>query len=212
MTKQFMNLKILKLVLLSEKILCMKKLTLVLILVFSINSLTRADDISEFEIEGISIGDSLLNYMSRNEIKKAEENISEYPNSNYIVIFYNNKSQIYDEVEIVYNRKDTLYTIQSIAGLVEEANNYQKCKIKKKEIVDEFKITFKNSEIYEDESDHEFASGSLVDLTDFYPKSGGFARISCTDWAKKYEKEHLWVDSLKISLGSKEFLDYLSNQ
>ena len=177
-----------------------------------IETSVNADAISEFEIEGISIGDSLLNHMSKNEIKKAEENISEYPNSNYIVIFYNNKSQIYDEVEIVYDRQDTLYMIQSIAGVVEEADNYQKCKIKKKEIVDEFKITFKNSEIYEDESDHEFAPGSTVDLTDFYPKSGGFARISCTDWAKKYEKEHLWVDGLKISLGSKEFLDYLSNQ
>ena len=104
----------------------------VLILIYSFQSWTKADDISEFEIEGISIGDSLLSHMSKKEIKKAEENITEYPNSNYIVIFYNNKSQIYDEVEIVYNRQDTLYRIQAIAGIVEEANNYQKCKIKKK--------------------------------------------------------------------------------
>ena len=190
----------------------MKQILFIIIFIFSLQSWATADDIRDFEIEGMSIGDSLLNHMSKNKIKKAEENISEYPNSNFIVIFYNNNSQIYDEVEIVYDRQDALYTIQSIAGLVEEANNYQKCKIKKKKVVDEFKITFKDSEIYEDEGDHEFAPGSTVDLTDFYPKSGGFARVSCTDWAKKYEEEHLWVDSLKISLGSKEFLDYLSNQ
>ena len=44
-----------------------------LILIFSLQSWTKADDISEFEIEGISIGDSLLSHMSKKEIKKANE-------------------------------------------------------------------------------------------------------------------------------------------
>ena len=41
-------------------------LTTVLILVFQ--SWTKADDIKDFEIEGMSIGDSLLDYMSKDEI------------------------------------------------------------------------------------------------------------------------------------------------
>ena len=41
----------------------------VLILIFSLQSWTKADDIFEFEIEGMSIGDSLLDYFSKDEIK-----------------------------------------------------------------------------------------------------------------------------------------------
>ena len=42
----------------------------VIVLIFSLHSWTKADDISDFEIEGMSIGDSLLNYMTDDEIKK----------------------------------------------------------------------------------------------------------------------------------------------
>ena len=42
----------------------------VLVLIFSFQSWTKADDIRDFEIEGMSIGDSLLKYVSVDEIKK----------------------------------------------------------------------------------------------------------------------------------------------
>jgi len=48
----------------SEKVFIMKRLLLILILIFSFQSLTKADDIRDFEIEGISVGDSLLDYFS----------------------------------------------------------------------------------------------------------------------------------------------------
>ena len=41
----------------------------VIILIFSFQSWTKADDISEFEIEGMSVGDSALDYFSKKEIK-----------------------------------------------------------------------------------------------------------------------------------------------
>ena len=40
---------------------------LFLVLVFNLQSWAKADDIKDFEIEGISIGDSLLEYFNRNE-------------------------------------------------------------------------------------------------------------------------------------------------
>ena len=43
-------------------------LFIVLGLTFNFQSLTKADDIRDFEIEGISIGDSLLNFMTESEI------------------------------------------------------------------------------------------------------------------------------------------------
>ena len=49
----------------------MKAILVFLILIFSFQSWTKADDIKEFEIEGMSVGDSLLNYFSEEEIIKA---------------------------------------------------------------------------------------------------------------------------------------------
>ena len=46
----------------------MKRLLLIFILTFSFQSWTKADDIRDFEIEGISIGDSLLNFYDENRI------------------------------------------------------------------------------------------------------------------------------------------------
>ena len=41
----------------------------VLVLIFSLQSWTKADDIRNFQIEGMSIGDSLLDYFSEDKIK-----------------------------------------------------------------------------------------------------------------------------------------------
>jgi len=46
----------------------MKKLSLYIFLVLMFCNVGFADDISEYEIEGISIGDSLLDHMSKEEI------------------------------------------------------------------------------------------------------------------------------------------------
>jgi hypothetical protein len=40
----------------------------VLVLIFSLQSWTRADDIRDFQIEGMSIGDNLIDYMTKKEI------------------------------------------------------------------------------------------------------------------------------------------------
>ena len=47
----------------------MKRLLLIFILTLSFQSWIKADDIRDFEIEGLSIGDSLLDYFSEDKIK-----------------------------------------------------------------------------------------------------------------------------------------------
>jgi len=59
----------------------------VLILIFSLQSLIKADDISDFEIEGMSIGDSLLDFFSEEKI-----------NSSYQIKYENDK---YYKIEIL---------------------------------------------------------------------------------------------------------------
>ena len=56
----------------------------VLIIIFSLQSWIKADDITEFEIEGLSIGDSLLNFASEKKIKSSISS-NQYTNNKYII-------------------------------------------------------------------------------------------------------------------------------
>ena len=48
----------------------MRTFLILFIFVLSLQSLTKADDISDFEIEGFSVGDSLLDHFKEINIKK----------------------------------------------------------------------------------------------------------------------------------------------
>ena len=50
----------------------MKIFLAVVILIFSLQSWTKADDIRDFQIEGISIGDRALIYTAKQELDKAK--------------------------------------------------------------------------------------------------------------------------------------------
>ena len=75
----------------------MKKLLILLFSIFFLSSHSVfADDISDFQIEGISIGDSLLDYMTEDEILKEIEITKDYysylkePNK-YAHVFFQGK-------------------------------------------------------------------------------------------------------------------------
>ena len=60
----------------------MKRLLLILILTFNFQLEIKADDIRDFEIEGMSIGDSALDYFSESELIKNKRNY--YNNQKYV--------------------------------------------------------------------------------------------------------------------------------
>jgi hypothetical protein len=189
----------------------MKRLLLILILTLSFQTLIKADDIGDFEIEGMSVGDSLLDHMSKSEIKKAEENSTIYPDEKYIVIFSNQASKKYDMIEITYSNKNKDYLIDALVGKVLYPDNYEKCTKDKKNIVKEFKKIFKNAKLDEHIQPHFYDNKSTVNASDFFIESGGMARVSCTDYTEEMFKEHGWKDTLKISMSNEEFSQYLSD-
>ena len=54
----------------------MKNFLIIIVLSLSLMPPAKSDDISDFQIDGVSIGDSLLDHYSEYEIKKAMN----YPN------------------------------------------------------------------------------------------------------------------------------------
>ena len=88
-------------------------------------SWSKADDIREFEIEGMSIGDSALDFFEESFILK---NTWDYPGSNkYKRVQNDNMSffELYDAVDFMYETKDKKYIIQSLAGIFVTKNMKQ---------------------------------------------------------------------------------------
>ena len=57
----------------SEKVTVMRVLITVIILIFSFQSWARADDIRDFQIEGMSLGDSALDFFTVKELNKRKK-------------------------------------------------------------------------------------------------------------------------------------------
>ena len=66
----------------------MKKLLAIIILSLCFITPSQADDIRDFQIEGISIGDSLLDYLSKKEIFSGKQNY--YKSDEFIPVYIDN--------------------------------------------------------------------------------------------------------------------------
>lgn len=186
----------------------MKKLSAYLFLIlFSFSASSFADDISEFQIEGMSIGDSALDYFSEEEIL-SNEVYSEYEKEDGFktVEFYKTiSSEEYDSIVIIYKSNDKKFIIHQIKGLIFYSNNIKDCYSKKNEITEDLSVLFKDVEWenteYEDEDG--FFSFSTKNL-----KSGA-VKISCYDWNNKLTMEKNWHDNLRVSIETKEYTNWL---
>ena len=179
----------------------------VLILIFSFQSWTKADDIRDFEIEGISVGDSLLDYASYEKIKSLYT--SQTSGSKKYKRYYEVKEvNQYEGIDVWVLDNDDKFIIQSLTGFIEYDNNIADCYPKKKEIVSsiESKINIK-SHSYVSKYDN---NTSKSDVTDFNLKNGSI-RIWCTDYSKKKEEKG-YGDFLGVTASSSKFLQWLDSE
>ena len=170
----------------------MKKLLgiLVLVLIFSLQSWTKADDIRDFEIEGKSIGDSLLDFVSEGKIQNSKMNYLE-GRRNFYVVGWMLESGLYNNIEFYLKTGDNKYLIHGISAGIFYENNYSQCEKKKDEIVEEIKNLFKQSRKKDwDTFSHSYDKSGLSKVTaiSFEVKSGRI-RIECTNWTKKITKQ-----------------------
>ena len=104
----------------------------ILILLISLQSLTRADNIQDFELEGMSIGDSLLDFMSKSYIDGDKEAL--YPNKKYLTIFYEFKSAQYDDIQLDFLSDDPKYIIQGVEAKKYFPDDIKSCSSQQKEV------------------------------------------------------------------------------
>ena len=135
----------------------MKTLLTLFVLFFS--SWVFADDISDFEIEGISIGDSLLDYFSETEINNADTTI--YPNSEkyFDINFVPKKESKYENYVFVVKKNDKKYIIKTLSGMIYFENEIDKCKKFKDSVIKEIQSLFSNAK----KSDYEYIYETVAD-------------------------------------------------
>ena len=124
----------------------MKKILIYISLIF-INFSVFADDIKEFEIEGLSIGTSALNFFTKEDLKKNLSNPPNLENSSFNQSCFNNYGNTYFRVCVSYNKKSTKKIIDFIQGqILYKKNSFNICRKKQKEIDKELSIIFANLE------------------------------------------------------------------
>ena len=189
----------------------MKRLLLILVLTFNFQSLTKANDIRDFEIEGFSVGDSLLDFISINEIK---ENIIPYFKNKrkyYVVGIVDNLNN-YDQVEIYLKSNDRKYEIKSILGGV-FINNLDECLSKKKGIVAELDSIFVDIEKVSDEKKHESdASGNSKQHIDQYNINfPNHIRVECTEFSDQMLSTELARNSLNVIVMTEKIMNWIGD-
>ena len=188
---------------------------IIFIIFFSIFSfsITIADDISEFEIEGMSVGDSLLDYMSLEKINISKRNYFDDQRKYYVVGLADNLNS-YDVVDLYLKTGDKKYIIRTIGGVLDISGS--KCFSKKDEIAKELESFFPNIIKEEFEKSHEFdkSNKSKQYQTVFFLKKTKRAndphiRVECSVWSEDVKKKTGFSDSLNVVAMTTEILDWI---
>jgi len=179
----------------------------VLVLIFSLQSWTKADDISEFQIEGMSVGDSLLDYYSTNELVK---NFF-YKSKKWAAISKADSNfKTYGGFQVHVKANDERYIIGSIQGMILYKDDIEECYRKQKEISIELNKLFKNSKKDQYKIKHSADKNSTVKAITYELDNGDKIGIYCYDWADSNKNK--FVDKLGVTLKSKEFDHWLNNE
>ena len=186
----------------------MIRLLFILILSLSLQPLSKADDISNFQIEGMSIGDSLLDYTSKQEIidtSNAPYNSKKF--SMYSKLF--EEGSKYDGYLVHYKTDDPKFIIKALQGMILFKNNFSECLKIKKTIVSDLDQTFNDMKKNSWQSKHaaDKSGKSISNNTEFSLKFGHI-RIICNDWSDNME----YVDKLAVSIVTKEFDYWINNE
>ena len=194
----------------------MKKLSLYIFLwlLLSINS--NADDISEYQIGGISIGDSLLEHLSRDQIiSEIETNKSTYNylNNDFGEVYLYGNFEKYDYLSFFVRQNDKKYIIFSIAGLINYDEKFDACLLKQKEIENEFSKIFTNAKKVKQnfEFDWDPTGESISQNVQFFFSSGNNIEVNCTKYKKSLKIKNNWSDGLQILINKKEVINWFDN-
>ena len=187
----------------------MKRLLFILILIVIFQSPTKADDINEIQIDGMSIGDSALDYFTKSEIKSRTKTI--YPGDDkFYKIQFESKNDTYEKIGFHLKKNDNRFIIYGLTGRT--VMGFNECSKKKNIAVEEIKEILTNVSVENYKSNYRNNYGkSFAEVTDLKVENG-FIRIYCDDWEEKSTNMTKWYDSFNIDISPQEFINWLNNE
>jgi len=187
------------------------KLFLIIIFYLCVQSWTKADDVREFEIEGMSIGNSLLDYFSEKEIL---ENVSaaQYPNKKFILYFFKglSKFKTYESVTVAVKANDKNFIIYDLGGSIYFEKNFEKCLSMMDEVVNELDQIFTKAKTASGKNQHAYdKSGKTIQHYNIYElESGDNSQVVCLNWSDDLENQG-HTDELNLTIGLKEYGEFV---
>ena len=174
----------------------------------SFQSLTKADDIRDFEIEGISLGDSLLNFFDQNKIISSKRNF--YNDDKFLVSLLPtlDNDTMYEYIQVHYKRDDKSFFVYGIDGLIDV--DIQECLIMQKKIVNEIssmfsKLKMKGPFTYKHSAD---ATGKSTTTHYEWQFDKANIEVVCYDFVKPIK----YPDGLNVAIVSNELQKWLDNE
>lgn len=179
----------------------LKKLFIFIFIMINFQTFSFSENVNEIELDGMSLNDSLLNFTSKNEIKK---NVLQYfeDERDYFIVFYNKNLTQYDDFEIYLKTNDNEYKVKGInAGLYPK--NLKECldimETITKDISSSLAITFSDDSGKHNVYKNSFINGKTARL------NGGYINIDCMFFDNKDKKKYpSLVDNLAVMLKSDE--------
>ena len=206
----------------------MKKILLLLFSLFLLSSPSVfAKDFSNFSIEGVSIGDSLLDYMTEDEIlKEIEKNKDRFLNLNepykYIQVRVQKDYSIYDYITVYIQNnssnkyvvdKNEKYIILSMRGYRRYIEDFDACIKERDEIEEILSSMFSNSQKIDVISEYrdDSSGNSKVDYVALVFDSGAMINIYCENLEETFRNRENLPEGLGVSIKPLEIVSWLQN-
>lgn len=189
----------------------MKIYLIILSLILSFQSLTKADDIKDFQIAGMSIGDSALDYFSEKDLKKIKKknNFKKKIHNKYCD---KSLSSIYFDLCFYTFSKDKKYKIESISGFFDCKNDINICYKKQIEIDKEIKSLFQNAkrEVFDYKHSGDKTGNTKEKDIIYTLKSKAEIGTAVLDYGKEWTNESYGrTDHLQVFMDSKNYAKFL---
>ena len=203
----------------------MKKIFFLIILVLSFQKLSSAEDIRNFQIEGMKIGDSALDYFSKSQLEDYEQGWHNFNYNEYSTSYMPGKG-IYNWFLVSYKNDDDNFTIEGLVGGLEKSNyDIKECNNKLDVTALNISKLFKNTsqeekKSYKLEQDaaqtYPFTGKSVVTSLSFNFLDGAKIILACYDMEKEAKENESFLktvlkqnDSFRIDVRSSAFADHL---
>ena len=190
----------------------MKYLSIIFLILFSFLSVAKADDIKDFQIDGISIGDSLLDYFTKETIDNKKYTPWRNKKTYYQFDFIK-KSQKYDGNTYSFSQDDDEYKIEEVTG--RKFLDYSSCKNLQKEITLEIETLFSSADKDDrGEVKHRIdkSKKTVQTVINYILKDGSYIHTSCVKWSNKIKNSKGWKDSLIVAIASAKFVEWQKNK